>query len=91
MEKKKAKKKFEFSKLILFVFGLIEIGVVVFTCYMVHMTCDLTPLAYLIPSTAIVGATGVKHYYDKAKVENRIKLMQSNGVQPTAEAFNENI
>ena len=85
------KKKHEFSKLILFVFGAIEVGIVFFTCYMVYLTCDLTPLAYLIPSTAIVGATGVKHYYDKAKVENRIKLMRSNGVQPTAEAFSENI
>lgn len=80
-------KKFEFSKLILFVFGIIEVGVVIFTCYMVYLTCDLTPLAYLIPSTAVVGATGVKHYYDKAKVENRIKLMRRNGVQPTADAF----
>lgn len=85
------KKKFEFSKLILLVFGLIEVGVIIFTCYMVYLTCDLTPLAYLIPSTAVVGATGVKHYYDKAKVENRIKLMRSNGVQPTAEAFSTEI
>ena len=87
----KTKKKFEFSKLILFVFGMIEVGVIIFTCYMVHLTCDLTPLAYLIPSTAIVGATSVKHYYDKAKVENRIKLMRSNGIQPTAEAFSTEI
>ena len=87
----KTKKKFEFSKLILLVFGMIEVGVIFFTCYMVHLTCDLTPLAYLIPSTAIVGATSVKHYYDKAKVENRIKLMRSNGIQPTAEAFSTEI
>lgn len=87
----KTKKKFEFSKLILLVFGLIEVGVIFFTCYMVHLTCDPTPLAYLIPSTAIVGATSVKHYYDKAKVENRIKLMRSNGIQPTAEAFSTEI
>ena len=87
----KTKKKFEFSKLILLVFGLIEVGVIFFACYMVHLTCDLTPLAYLIPSTAIVGATSVKHYYDKAKVENRIKLMRSNGIQPTAEAFSTEI
>lgn len=89
--RKTKKKKFEFSKLILFIFGIVEIGVTLFTCYMVYLTCDTTPLAYLIPSTAIVGATGVKHYYNKAKVENRIKLMRSNGVQPTAEAFSENI
>ena len=87
----KTKKKFEFSKLILLVFRLMEVGVIFFTCYMVHLTCDLTPLAYLIPSTAIVGATSVKHYYDKAKVENRIKLMRSNGIQPTAEAFSTEI
>lgn len=83
----KTKKKFEFSKLILFVFGVIEVGVVIFTCYMVHLTCDLTPLAYLIPSTAIVGATGVKHYYDKAKRENVIKLKKQYGVAITSEDF----
>ena len=86
----KKKKKFEFSKLIMFVFGLIEIGVILFTCRMVYITCDLTPLAYLIPSTAIVGAATVKYYYQKARTENRIKLMHSYGVQPTAEAFNDN-
>lgn len=83
----KTTKKFEFSKLILLVFGLIEVGVIFFTCYMVRLTCDLTPLAYLIPSTAIVGATSVKHYYDKAKVENRIKLKQRLGVSLESEDF----
>lgn len=83
----KTKKKFEFSKLILFVFGLIEVGVVLFTCYMVYLTCDLTPLAYLIPSTAIVGATMVKHYYEKAKRENVIKLKKQHGVSLTQEDF----
>ena len=82
-----AKKKFEFSKIILFVFGLIEVGVVLFTCYMVHLTCDLTPLAYLIPSTAIVGATMVKNYYEKAKRENVIKLKKQYGVSLSQEDF----
>lgn len=54
------------------------------------MTCDLTPLAYLIPSTAVVGATGVKYYFQKAKIENRIKLMHSYGIEPTADAFQDN-
>lgn len=80
-------KKFEFSKIILFVFCLIEIGVIAFTCFMVYTTMDSTPLIYLIPSTAIVGATGVKHYYSKAKLENKIKLMYSYGVEPSEEAF----
>ena len=83
----KTKKKLEFSKLILFVFGLAEVGVVLFTCYMVHLTCDLTPLAYLIPSTAIVGATMVKNYYEKAKRENVIKLKKKYGVSLTQEDF----
>lgn len=76
----KSKKKFEFSKLIIFIFGIVEISVVVFTCYMVYLTHDLSPLSYLIPSTAIVGATGVKYYYDKAKRENIIKLKKENNV-----------
>lgn len=86
----KTKKKFEFSKLIIFVFGLIEVGVVFFTCYMVHLTCDLTPLAYLIPSTAVVGATGVKHYYDKARTENIIKLKKEYGDIVDIDDFDEN-
>lgn len=86
----KKRRRFEFSKLIVFVFGLIEIGVVIFSCRMVYLTGDLTPLAYLIPSTAIVGSTIVKHYSQKAKVENRIKLMHKYGIQLTAESFNEN-
>ena len=65
----------------MFVFGLIEVGVIIFTCYMVHLTCDLTPLAYLIPSTAIGGATGVKYYYDKARTENVIKLKKKYDIQ----------
>lgn len=87
---RRTKKKFEFSKLILFVFGVVEIGVVLFTCYMVRLTCDTTPLAYLIPSTAIVGATGVRYYYEKAKVENRIKLKQRYGVPIGSEDFSHN-
>ena len=83
----KTKKKFEFSKLILLIYGVIEIGVVFFTLYMVYLTCDLTPLAYLIPSTAIVGATMVKNYYEKAKRENVIKLKKQYGVSLSQEDF----
>lgn len=84
------KKKMEFSKLILAVFGVVEVGVILFTCYMVYVTQDLSPLAYLIPSTAIVGTAGVKHYYQKASTENRIKLMKAYNVEPTESAFSEN-
>lgn len=83
-------KKREFSKLILLVYGLIEFMIVAFTCYMVFITCDLTPLEYLIPSTAIVGAVGVRHYYSKAAMENKIKLMKKYGVEPSEDAFSVN-
>lgn len=42
---------------------------------MVWKTDDLTPLAYLIPSTAAEVGTGTAFYYNKAKLENKIKLM----------------
>ena len=84
---KKTKKKLEFSKIILFVFGVIEVGVIIFACYMVYVTCDLTPLAYLIPSTAVVGATSVKHYYDKARTENVIKLKKEHDIPVDSQDF----
>lgn len=87
---RKPKNKFEFSKLIIAIFGIIEIGVTLFTCYMVKYTCDTTPLMYLIPSVSIVGAAGVKHYYQKARLENKIKLMNAYHVEMTQEAFNSN-
>ncbi len=79
----------EFSKKILVIAALINVAVIVFTFIMVWRTCDLSPLAYLIPAVSAETATGTGCYYAKAKVENRIKLMKQYKVEPTEQSFNE--
>ena len=79
----------EFSKKILVVAAFVNVAVVVFTFIMIWRTCDLSPLAYLIPAVAAETATGTGFYYAKAKVENRIKLMKHYKVEPTEQSFNE--
>lgn len=69
--------------------GFRECGGDVFTFIMIWRTCDLSPLAYLIPAVAAETATGTGFYYAKAKVENRIKLMKLYKVEPTEQSFNE--
>ncbi len=85
------KSKVEFSKKIMISAGVINLVVILFTLIMVWRTLDLTPLSYLIPSVAAEVATGTGFYYSKAKVENRIKLMKSNKVEPTESNFYDNI
>ena len=79
----------EFSKKILVVAAFVNVAVIVFTFIMIWRTCDLSPLAYLIPAVAAETATGTGFYYVKAKVENRIKLMKHYKVEPTEQSFNE--
>lgn len=79
----------EFSKKILVVAAFVNVAVIVFTFIMIWRTCDLSPLAYLIPAVAAETATGTGFYYTKAKVENRIKLMKQYNVEPTEQSFNE--
>lgn len=81
------KHKPEFSKLIMLTAGAFNIVVIVFSCIMVWRTEDLTPLAYLIPSTAAEVATGTAFYYNKAKAENRLKLMKIYGIDITEKNF----
>jgi hypothetical protein len=85
------RKHIEFSKIILMVAGVINIIVIAFTLIIVWRTLDLTPLAYLIPSVGAEVATGTAFYYTKAKVENRIKLMKANKIQPDENSFNDNL
>lgn len=73
--------KTEFSKKILYVAAIVNIAVIIFTCFMVLRTENLEPLIYLIPSTAAEVATGTAFYYNKAKVENKIKIEQKYGVK----------
>lgn len=84
------KPKKEFSKVILIVAMAVNLAVIVFSCIMMWRTNDLSALAYLIPAVAAETATGTGFYYSKAKVENKIKLMKSYGVEPTQDSFNEN-
>ena len=83
----KKKQKMEFSKKIMIFAMVINTAVIIFTCAMVVITLDLSPLMYLIPSVAAEVATGTGFYYTKAKTENRIKLMKSNGIKPNEESF----
>lgn len=48
--------------------------VVIFSLYMIWITKDLSPLAYLIPSVFVELATATGFYYTKARAENEIKL-----------------
>lgn len=66
-----------------------NIVVIVFALIMMWRTCDLSPMAYLIPAVAAETATGTGFYYSKAKVENRIKLMKHYNIEPSEQSFNE--
>ena len=77
----------EFSKKILIVAAIINILVIGFSCVMIVITRDLSPLCYLIPSVAGEVATGTGFYYAKAKAENKIKLMRKYDVEMTEDSF----
>ncbi|MFR8854161.1 MAG: hypothetical protein ACLVHQ_04305 [Oscillospiraceae bacterium] len=68
---------------------VINIVVIAFALVMMWRTCDLSPMAYLIPAVAAETATGTGFYYTKAKVENRIKLKKQYNVEPTEQSLNE--
>lgn len=82
--KKNQKKKIEFSKLIFMGVSVVTISVVIFSCRMIYMTGDLSPLAYLIPSAFAELATATGFYYRKAQKENEIKLPHYMANQSTA-------
>lgn len=73
------KPRFETSKVILYVVGVVTVGVTAFTLIMVWKTENLEPLAYLIPAIFAELATATGFYYSKAKAENRIKLRKLYG------------
>lgn len=73
--------KTEFSKKILYVAAVVNIAVILFSCFMIYKTENLEPLIYLIPSTAAEVATGTAFYYNKAKAENKIKIRQEYGIK----------
>lgn len=92
--KKNQKKRIEFSKLIFVGVSIFTISVVVFSCRMIYVTGDLSPLAYLIPSVFAELATATGFYYKKAQKENEIKLphyMAEKSLTGSEEADTENI
>ena len=92
--KKNQKKKFEFSKLKFAGVSILTISVVIFSCRMIYITGDLSPLAYLIPSVFAELATATGFYYKKAQKENEIKLphyMAEKSLTGSEEADTENI
>ena len=78
----------EFSKKIFIGVAAVNIILIAFSLYRMYKTGDLSPLAYIIPAAAAEMATATGFYYSKAKAENKIKLMKSNGIKPESENFN---
>ena len=87
--RKSKKQPMEFSKKILLVAGAVNISVILFTCVMIVVTKNLEPLTYLIPAVAAEVATGTGFYYNKAKLENKIKLMKDYKLDPKDDDFRE--
>ena len=72
--KKMMVEKMEFSKKIFVGITTMVIVVVLFSMYMMVLTQDTSPLAYLIPSVFVEFATATAFYYKKAEHENLIKI-----------------
>ena len=79
----------EFSNKLFIMVTVFNTIITAFTLVMVWRTLDLSPLSYLIPACFAEFATATGFYYSKAKAENKIKLMKSEGVPITSEDFNE--
>lgn len=89
MRNNKSHRKMEFSKKIMIVAMTINIFVILFSCVMIWRTLDTTPLMYIIPAVAAEVATGTGFYYNKAKAENKLKLMHNYKVEPTEDSFSD--
>ena len=81
------RKKYEFSKLIFIGVSIFTVFITLFSCFMIWETKDTSALAYLIPAVFAEMAAATGFYYNKAKAENKIKLMASCGVKPEASNF----
>lgn len=77
------------SKILAFISTTTWIVVVIFVMFMVWETKDLSPLDNLIPTTAAAASTVLVFYFNKAKAENKIKLMKENNVQLENDDFDE--
>lgn len=71
--------KCEFSKIIVGAVGAVTILVTAFSMFMMYDTKNLDPLTVLIPAVFGAFATAAGFYYNKAKLENSIKLRKKYG------------
>ena len=89
--RRRRKKKMEFSKKIFVSVSIAASLVTIFTGIMIWRTNDLSPLMYLIPAVFAELATATGFYYNKAKAENEIKIMEGmrgkSGVTPESEGI----
>ena len=87
---KRIKKKREFSKVI----SSISIGmwllVNFYAMVLMAITLDLSPLVYVIGSVDAVVAVVLASYFNKAKLENQIKLQKRNISKEYLEAMKQN-
>lgn len=81
MARKKRKNNMEFSKKLIIAVGVINIVVIGFSIALMWRSMDLTPLAYLIPAVSAEMATASGFYLGKARRENILKIMKSNGME----------
>ena len=72
-------KKLETSKFIVYAVGAVTVIVTAFSMYMIYDTKNLDPLTVLIPAVFGAFATAAGFYYNKAKLENSIKLRKKYG------------
>lgn len=77
----------EFSKIIFAIAVALTTAITVFSCIVIWKTGDSTTLAYLIPAVFAELASSTGFYYNKAKAENKIKLMALTGTEPDAQTF----
>lgn len=68
------KRTIEFSKWILIAVSVLVFSIVGFSAFMIYITKDLSPLAYLIPAIFAEAGTATAFYYNKAKAEAQVKL-----------------
>ena len=79
----------EFSKKLVIWVLVFCFAVLVFCCYMIYITEDLTPVPELIILVSGIVMAVIGFYENKAKAENKIKLMKENNIEITGEHFKE--
>lgn len=85
----KKKQPFEYSKKITLFVGIVSVAILIFSCVMIWRTEDLSPLIPMIGFVETVTGVTVAFYYNKAKAENKIKLMKIYKVEPEHDDFNQ--